>query len=245
LKTLFILESKSMNKPLLLPLIISGILLSGCENVPVQSMAASLGVPVPSAGGTGTTSSAPAQQEVWVDSQGFQASQQEVANCDVNAQIITQKERQTLGEHQNLLNIIGDKIHDSMEESKQLTNCMQGKNYVKIKALPGKMPPQRTYATNPGYAPAPAPNYAPNGYAPVQQAPAYAPNGYVPVQQAPTYAPNGYAVQQAPTYAPSGYAPVQQQAPVYAPNGYAPVQQQAPVYAPNGYAPVQQAPTYR
>ncbi|MDD5273826.1 MAG: hypothetical protein PHU14_14050 [Methylovulum sp.] len=92
-----------MNKPLLLTLTISGILLSACQDLPVAQIANLAGVPLPAAGGANST---PVQQEVWVDRQGFQANPQDLSSCNISAQVTTQQERKALGEHKNLVNIL-------------------------------------------------------------------------------------------------------------------------------------------
>ncbi len=151
-----------MNKPLLLTLAISSILLSACQDLPITALAGAAGVSLPAAGGANAT---PAQQEVWVDGQGFQANPQDLSACNISAQVTTQQERKALGEHKSLVNILKDTVQDSMEQDNQLKTCMQGKNYVKVKAEPGKMPPQRVQNNFNNGNPYPASNpYPANPY---------------------------------------------------------------------------------
>jgi hypothetical protein len=214
-----------MNKPLILTLIINGLLLSGCQNLPVAALESQL-----TGGAIGGNSNG--LQDVWVDAQGYQVPQQELAACNVTSQQITQQEATASGADKdvNLLNILKNQFHDMGEQSKQLDLCMQGKNYVKTQAAPGKMPSQRAAANGPAPIPSYAPALAaPQGYVPAQ--------GYAPVPQGYVPAPQGYVPAQGYAPAPQGYAPAPQGY-VPAPQGYVPAQGYAP--APQGYVPAPQ-----
>lgn len=137
-----------MNKPQILTVIISGILLNGCQGVPSNLGALTNAIPMASVANAAAT---PAQKEVWTDKNGYQADFQETNACESQAKIAVKENRAREGEHKNLLNIAKDMYEDSSLESSKLEGCMLSKGYVKTTVTPDKMPPPKPSAA---YAPA-------------------------------------------------------------------------------------------
>lgn len=171
-----------MNTPALLS-VLSAILLSGCQNMPSPNNLANKFKP------------SSQQAEIWLDKTGYQPSFKDNTDCKIQAQIATKQITNASGSHTGVLGIIGDMVNEEMENSDQLDNCMLSRGYVKIKAEPGHVYPQRPdapqYGTN-------TPSYPPNnsGYPVYQNAPSYA----APAMPSPYPNGNPYPVPNGASY---------------------------------------------